>query len=111
MLKIRVYGEHLTLSLPNLYLKVRQISRLLYYSSIVFILKIYGGSIADKELKNFCKYLDLFPMYSRIMFDKGFNLSDECAQRFNYYTSPPDRRGAAQMTHSKVRRKKHIANF
>ena len=50
-------------------------------------------------------------MCSRIMFDKGFNLSDECAQRFNYYTSPPDRRGAAQMTHSKVRRKKHIANF
>ena len=34
------------------------------------------------------------------MFDKGFKLSDECAQRFSYYASPPGRRSAAQMTPS-----------
>ena len=34
------------------------------------------------------------------MFAKGFKLSDECAQRFIYYASPPGRRSAAQMTPS-----------
>ena len=45
------------------------------------------------------------------MFDKGFKLSDECAQRFTYYASPPGRRGAAQMTPSEVRKAKHSANL
>ena len=67
-------------------------------SSIIFISKAYGGSISDKELTNRSEYLDLVPMYSRIMFDKGFKLRDECAQRFIYYASRPGRRGAAQMT-------------
>ena len=34
------------------------------------------------------------------MFDRGFKLSDECAQRFIYYASPPGTRSAAQMTPS-----------
>ena len=50
-------------------------------------------------------------MYSRIMFDKGFKLSDECAHRFIYYASPPGRTGAAQMTPSGLRKTKHIANL
>ena len=50
-------------------------------------------------------------MYSRIMFGKGFKLSDECAQRFIYYASPPGRRSAAQMTPSEVRKTKHIDNL
>ena len=80
-------------------------------SSIIFISKAYGGSISDKELTNRSEYLDLVPMYSRIMFAKGFKLSHECAQRFIYYASPPGRRGAAQMTPSEVWKTKHIADL
>ena len=74
--------------------------------SIIFISKAYGGSISDKELTNRSGYLDLVPVYSRIMFEKGFKLTDEYAQRFIYYASPPGRRGAAQMTPSEVRKTK-----
>ena len=80
-------------------------------SSIIFISKVYGGSISNKELTIRSEYLDLVSMYSRIMFDKGFKLRDECAQRFIYYASPPSRRGAAQMTPSEVWKTKHIANL
>ena len=45
------------------------------------------------------------------MFDKRFKLSDECAQRFINYASPPDRRGAAQITPSEARKTKHTANL
>ena len=78
---------------------------------ILFVPKSYGGFISDKQFTNRSEYLDLVPMYSRILFDKGFKLSDECAQRFIYYVSPPDRRGAAQMTPSEVWKTKHIANL
>ena len=80
-------------------------------SSIIFISKAYGGSISDKELTNRSEYLDLVPMYSRIMFAKGFKLTDECAERFIYYASPPGRRGAAQMTPSEGWKTKHIADL
>ena len=80
-------------------------------SSIMFISKAYGGSISDKEITNRSEYLDHVPSYSRIMFDKGFKLNDECAQRLLYYTVPPGRRGAAQMTRSEVRKTKKIANL
>ena len=80
-------------------------------SSIIFISKGYGGSISDKKLTSRSEYLDLVPIYSRIIFDKRFKLRDECAQRFIYYASPPGRRGAAQMTPSEVWKTKHIANL
>ena len=80
-------------------------------SSIIFISKAYGGSISDKELTNRSEYLDLVPMYTRIMFDKGFKLRDECAQRLIDYASPPGRRGAAQMTPFEMQKTKHIAKF
>ena len=74
------------------------------FQKIVNILKIV-------KIANRSEYLDLVPMYSRILFDKGFKLSDECAQRFIYYVSPPRRIGVAQMTPSEVRKTKHIANL
>ena len=40
-------------------------------SSIIFISKAYGGSISDKEHTNRSEYLDLVPMYSRIMLTRG----------------------------------------
>ena len=68
------------------------------------------GLFLIKKLTNRSEYLDLVPMYSR-MFAKGFKLTDECAERFIYYASPPDRRGAAQMTPSEGWKTKHIADL
>ena len=76
-------------------------------SSTIFISKAYGGSISGKELTNGSKYLDLVPVFSRIMFDTGFKLNDECAQKFIHYISPPGKRGAAEMTPSEVEKIKH----
>ena len=45
------------------------------------------------------------------MFDRGFKLSDEYAQKFIYYASLPSMRSTAQMTPSEVQKTKHIANL
>lgn len=80
-------------------------------SGIVFVSQAYGGSISDKEITNRSGYLECVPMYSRIMYDKGFKLHEECSQRLLYYTVPPGRKGAAQMTPAEIKKTKHIANL
>ena len=80
-------------------------------SSIVFVSKAYGGSISDKEITNRSNYLDYIPKYSRIMYDKGFNVNTECSEHLIYYTVPPSRKGAAQMTPNEVKKTKKIANL
>ena len=79
-------------------------------SSIIYI-SPYGGSISDKEITNRCGYLDQVPSYSQIMYDKGFNLSEECASRFITVSVPPGRRGSAQMTRAEIVKTKKIANM
>lgn len=80
-------------------------------STVVFASKAYGGSISDKELTNRSGYLDHVPAYSRIMYDKGFNLTEECAQRMINVSVPPGRRGSAQMTPAELKKTKEIANL
>ena len=80
-------------------------------SSIIFKSRAYGGSISDKEITVRSGYLDKVPKYSRIMYDKGFKLHEECSQRFIYYCMPPGRKGAAQMTPAEVKKTKEIANL
>ena len=80
-------------------------------STIMFASKAYGGSISDKEITVRSQYLDKIPMHSRIMFDKGFNINEECAQRMIKFTVPPGRRGAAQMTPAEIKKTKEIANL
>ena len=36
------------------------------------------------------------------MYDKGFNVNTECSEHLIYYTVPPSRKGAAQMTPNEV---------
>ena len=48
------------------------------------------------------------PPYSQIMYDKGFNLSDECASRFITVSVPPGRRGSAQMTPAEIVKQKKL---
>ena len=78
---------------------------------ITFVSKSYGGSISDKELTNRSGFLDFVPPYSQIMYDKGFNLSDECASHFITVSVPPGRRGSAQMTPAEIVKTKKIANM
>ena len=79
-------------------------------SSICFVSKAYPGSVSDKKLTLDCNYLDLVPMYSTIMADKGFNIKQECLNRnINLYV-PPGKRGTYQMLPHEVRKTKKIAN-
>ena len=80
-------------------------------SLVTFISKAYGGSISDKEITNRSKFLDLVPPYSQIMYDKGFNLGDECASRFITVSVPPGRRGTTQMKPAEIVKTKKIANM
>lgn len=80
-------------------------------SMITFISKAYGGSISDKEITNKSGFLDFVPPYSQIMYDKGFNLGEECASRFITVSVPPGRRGSAQMTPAEIVKTKKIANM
>ena len=78
---------------------------------MIFLSKAYGGSISDKEITNRCGYLDLLPPYSRIIYDKGFSLHEECSQRLINYTVPPGCKGSAQMTPNEIKKTKEIANL
>ncbi|XP_065671737.1 uncharacterized protein LOC136089613 [Hydra vulgaris] len=80
-------------------------------SSIVFFSKAYGGSFSDKEITNRSNYLDYIPRYSRIMYDKGFNINTKCSEHLIYYTVPSGQKGAAQMTPNEVKKTKEIANL
>ena len=80
-------------------------------SSIVFASKAYGGSISDKKITLLSEYLDMVPPYSQLMFDKGFNILEECTQRFLSVAVPPGRKGAAQMTPAEIVKTKRIANM
>ena len=44
------------------------------------------------------------------MYDKGFNVNTECSEHLIYYTVPPSRKGAAQMTPNEVKKTKEIAS-
>lgn len=70
----------------------------------------YNGRISDKALTIDCGYLDSVPPYSNIMADKGFNLTNECAERNLSIYVPPGRRGTSQMTTAAVSKTKNIAN-
>ena len=45
------------------------------------------------------------------MYDKGFNLGEECASCFINVSVPPGRKGAAQMTPAEIVKTKKIANM
>ena len=80
-------------------------------SMITFKSKAYGGSISDKEITNRSKFLDFVPPYTPVMYNKGFNLGEECANHFIIVYVPPGRKGAAQMTPAEIIKTKKIANM
>ena len=80
-------------------------------SAIIFVSKVYLGRISDKAITLDSKYLDLIPIYSMVMADKGFNIKEECASRNLSLYVPPGRRGISQMPSDCVRKTKKIANL
>ena len=80
-------------------------------SMITFLSKAYVGSVSDKEITNRSKFLDFVPPYTQIMYDKGFNLGEESANRFITVSVPPGRKGAAQMTPAEIIKTKKIPNM
>ena len=51
------------------------------------------------------------PKYAQIMYDKGFKLQDECAQRLISVAVPPGHSGVTQMIAAEVKKTKTIANI
>lgn len=60
----------------------------------------------QNTLKLLVVCLDLIPMYSMVMADKGFNIKEECASRQLSLYVPPGRRGTSQMPSDCVRKAK-----
>ncbi|XP_052285025.1 uncharacterized protein LOC127881311 [Dreissena polymorpha] len=79
-------------------------------STIIFVSKAYLGRISDKAFTLDSGFLNLVPMNKTIMADKGFNISNECADRSISLHVPPGRRGKSQMSSACVAKTKHIAN-
>jgi len=55
-------------------------------------------SISVKAITIDCGYYDRVPMYSMIMADKGFNISNVCCERNITLYIPPGRRRQFQMS-------------
>ena len=79
-------------------------------SFITFVSKAYPGSISDKKITNLSKFLEIPPMYSVVMADKGFNIDEECTNHFLYINKPPGKRGAYQMLLDDIQKTKEVAN-
>ena len=75
-------------------------------SGITFISKAHTGRLSDKKITLDSGFLDLF---TTIMADKGFNLTDECTARNIYFEVPPGKRGATQMTPAQLSKTSSIA--
>lgn len=78
-------------------------------SFITFMSEPYTGRISDKAITIDSNYLDSVSPYSRIMADKGFNISKECASNRIYLTVPPGKRGISQMTPQEIKKTSQVA--
>lgn len=80
-------------------------------SSITFISRAYTGRISDKEITIQSGYLKTVPQNMALMFDKGFNIKEECYENHIVPHVPPGRRGSSQMSCVDVARTKKVANI
>ena len=80
-------------------------------STIIYVSPAYMGRISDKALTLDCGYLDMVPFNKMVMADKGFNISNECAERNITLYVPPGKRGHSQMSSAYVEKTKRIANL
>ena len=80
-------------------------------SMITFISQAYCGAISDKEICKQSRLYDSLEPYCKIMADKGFLISQECAAHCIHLIVPPGRRGHAQMPSGNVLKTKEIAQL
>ena len=71
-------------------------------SFITYILKAYTGRISNKEITTDTGYFDTVPAYTVLIYDKGFNIAEECAVRHITHYVLPGKRGASQMSSVEV---------
>ena len=80
-------------------------------SQITFVSKVYNGRASDKAVTLASNFLDYLDPYDMVQADKGFNISDECAERQISLQLPPGLRGAVQMSSAAVNKTKRVANL
>ena len=80
-------------------------------SSIAYISKAYTGRISDKDITLDTEYLDMLPLYTVLMCDKGFHIEKECrARRITPYIRP-GKSGMSQMGSVEVEKTSRIAKL
>ena len=77
---------------------------------INFVSKAYKGAVSDKKLTLKSQYLEMLPMHSTAMADKGFNIENECLLYNLSLYVPLGKRGIYQMVSSELIKTKKIAN-
>ena len=80
-------------------------------SVITFISQAFCGSISDKEICFQSRFFDSLEPYHKIMADKGFLISQECAACRIHLIVPPGRRGQSKMLSANVLKTKEIAQL
>ena len=80
-------------------------------SMITFMSKAYCGSISDKKICSESEFYESLEPYCKVMADKGFPISQECAAHRIYLIVPPGKRGQAQMFSGDVLRTQEIAQL
>jgi hypothetical protein len=79
--------------------------------AVIFISKLYPGSISDKELTRQSGLLDLLQAGDSVMADRGFDISDDLALRGISLNIPPFLRGKSQLSNGELIQTRRIASL
>ena len=78
---------------------------------MIFVSKLYPGSISDKELMRQSGILDLLERDDSIMADRGFDILKDLAPRGVRLNIPPFLRGKTQLDQREMTETKRIASL
>ena len=78
---------------------------------MIFVSKLYPGSISDKELTRQSGLLDLLDRDDSIMADRGFDILEDLAPRGVRLNIPPFLRGKTQLDQREMTETRRIASL
>ena len=79
--------------------------------AVIFVSKLYPGSISDKELTRQSGLLDLLDRDDSIMADRGFDILEDLAPRGVRLNIPPFLRGKTQLDQREMTETRRIASL
>ena len=79
--------------------------------AISFLSSLYGGSVSDREITSSCGILPLLQEGDSVMADKGFTISDLCAQQGAQLNIPPFVSSDKQLSADELVKTRRIASL